>query len=139
MRSVRANLSLERKRRVAAGENQPKAIVGDFARVVIRFLDGRDQPGCGIRFKFFLEPCAAADAIDGLMPGCLDDPSAGEIRDTGNRPLVHSGGKGFLRRLFGHIEVANQPNQGGDDPAPVGAINRVDRYVCVPRAYPTIN
>ena len=27
-------------------------------------------------------------------------------------PLVDRRGKGFLRRLFGHVEVAERPNQG---------------------------
>ena len=126
MRSVSGDLRLERQRRVAAGKDQPKAIVRDFARVVIRLLDGRDQPGRGVRFKFFLEPRPTPDAVNGLMPGRLDDPCAWELRDAGDPPLVHSGGKGFLRRLFGHIEVADEPNQGGDDPAPIGAINRVN-------------
>ena len=40
------------------------------------------------------------------------------------RPLVHGGRKGFLRRLFRQVEVADQPDQGGDDPAPIGAIDR---------------
>ena len=66
------------------------------------------------------------------MPGCLDDPSTGVFGDTGNRPLVHSGGKSLLCGVFGYIEVANQPNQGSDNPAPVRPINRVDRYVCIP-------
>lgn len=34
-----------------------------------------------------------------------------------------------LRGLFGHVEVADEPDQGGDDPAPVGAIHRVDSRV----------
>ena len=38
-------------------------------------------------------------------------------------PLIHSGGKGFLRRLFGEVEVADQGDQGGDNAAPIGAIN----------------
>ena len=39
-----ADLRCERKHRVATGENQPKAIVGDLARVVIGFLEGPVEP-----------------------------------------------------------------------------------------------
>ena len=42
-------------------------------------------------------------------------------------PLVHGGRKGFLRRLFRQVEVADQPDQGGDNPAPIGAIDRFNR------------
>ena len=91
----------------------------------------RLEPGRGVRFEFFLEPRPAADAVDGLVPGGLDDPGAGRIRDAGGPPLVHSGRKGFLRRLFGHVEVADEPNQRGDDPAPIGAIDRVNGCVGV--------
>ena len=125
------DLRLERKRRVAASEDQPKAIVGDFVRVVIRVLRGKARPGRGVRFKFFLEQGPAPDAVDGLVPGCLDDPCTWELRDAGGPPLVHSGRKGFLRRLFGQVEVADEPDQRGNDPAPVGAIDRVNDRVGV--------
>ena len=48
-------------------------------------------------------------------------------------PLVDRGRKGFLRRLFGQVEIADQPDQGRDDPAPIGAINRLDSRVGVRR------
>jgi hypothetical protein len=43
---------------------------------------------------------------------------------AGRWPLVHGGRKGFLSRLFGRVEVTEEPNQCGDDPAPVRAIDR---------------
>ncbi len=46
-------------------------------------------------------------------------------------PLVHRGGEGLLGGLLGHVEVADEPDQGGDDPAPVGAIDEVDGSVGV--------
>ena len=122
---------LERKRRVAAGEDQPKAIVPDFTPVVIRHFGSRHQPGRGVQFQLFREPRPAPDAVKGLMPSRLDQPCAWELRDAGAPPLVHGGGKGFLRRLFGEVEVAEEPNQRSDDPAPIGAINRVDGEACV--------
>jgi hypothetical protein len=39
--------------------------------------------------------------------------------------LVHGGGKGLLGCVFGGIEVAEEANQGRDDPTPVGAIERI--------------
>jgi hypothetical protein len=62
--------------------------------------------------------------------GCQHDPCSSEIRDARGQPLIHPDRKGFLRRHFSHIEVAEERNQGREDPAPIGAINRVDSGVC---------
>ena len=82
-----------------------------------------DHAAGGVRFELFLEPRPVPDAVDGLVPGGLDDPGARELGDAGGPPLVHGGRKGFLRRLFGQVEIADQADQGGDDPAPIGAID----------------
>jgi len=37
-------------------------------------------------------------------------------------PLIHGGGKGLLRRFFGEVEVTDKADQGGDNPAPIRAI-----------------
>ena len=67
----------------------------------------------------------AADAVDGLVSGRLDDPGARELGNAGGRPLIDRGRERLLGRLFGHVEVADQPDQRGDDPAPVGAIDHL--------------
>jgi hypothetical protein len=71
--------------------------------------------------------CPAPNAVDGLVPRGLDDPGARELRHAGGPPLINGGCKRFLRRVFGDLEIADQPDQRGDDPAPVGAIDCVDR------------
>src|SRR6266404_4597791 len=111
---------------MTAGEDQPKAIVGNFVCEIVRLLDGPGQRRSGVRFKFFLKPRPAAQTVNDLEPGCLDDPGAWELRDAGVPPLVYRGCKCFLRRLFGHFKVAEEANKRGDDPAPIRAINRLD-------------
>jgi hypothetical protein len=54
-----------------------------------------------------------------------------ELRDAGGSPPVHRDHKGFLRRLFGHVEVVEEPNQRGDDTAPIGATDRVNSCIGV--------
>ena len=66
-------------------------------------------------------------AVDGLVAGSLDDPGTGEIRHSGDAPLVNGGGKGLLRRLLREVEVANNTDQGGDDPAPIGVVDSFNR------------
>src|ERR1022692_2959062 len=108
---------------MAAGEHQAKAIIGDLAGVVIWFFSGTDQAGGGVRFEFLLEPLSASNAVNRLVPGCLNNPCPRELGNAGGSPLVHGGGKCFLRSLFGQVEVADQPNQGGHNLAPIGAVN----------------
>ena len=115
-------LSFQSQRRVAAGEDQAKAIIGNFGAVVIRFFEGRTQLIEAVGLNLLLEPRLATDVINGFVPGSLYDPGARELRDAGSPPLIHSGCKCFLGRLFGQVEIADQANQGGDDPAPIGAI-----------------
>jgi len=69
---------------------------------------------------------AAPQAVDSLVAGGLDDPGARKLRDAGIPPLVHGGRKRFLCRLFGQVEVADQPNQGRHDPAPIGPVDGID-------------
>jgi hypothetical protein len=116
---------------VATSEDQPKAVVRDFARVIIRLLDGLDKSGGDLRFEFLLEPRPAPDAVNGFMAGRLDDPGAWKLGDACEGPLLNSGRKSLLRRLFGHVEVAEESDQSGDDPAPIGAVNRVNGGSCV--------
>ena len=120
------DLRVEGERRVAAREDQFKAIVGNLAGLILGLLDRILLAGQGVRGKFFLEPCFPPDPINSLVASRLDDPGAGKFRDTGDHPLIRSRRKGFLRRLFGHIEVAEESNQGGDDAAPIGTIDGVN-------------
>src|SRR4029077_13866949 len=98
---------------MAAGENQPKAIVGNFGGVVIGFFALADETGGSVRSKLFLKAALTTDAVDGLVAGRLDDPGAGNIGDAGLAPLVDSAGEGFLRALLGKVKAANEPNQRG--------------------------
>ena len=120
------DLGFEGQRRVAAGEDEAKAVVGDVARIEVRRLDGQVGRGRREGVQLVREPGLATDAVDGLVPGRLDDPGARDLGDAGDPPLVHRGGKRFLGGLFGDVEVPNEPDQGGDDPAPIGAIDGVD-------------
>ena len=50
---------------------------------------------------------------------------------AGDGPLFNGGRKSLLRRLFGHVEVAEESDQSGDDPAPIGAVNCINGGSCV--------
>ncbi len=98
------------------------------AGVTVRDFDlgelQRGEFGSDVGFDFFAEPRLTPEAVDCLVPSRLDDPRARKIRDAGDRPLIHRGRKGFLRRLFREIEVAHEPNEDSNNPAPIGPIDR---------------
>lgn len=120
------DLRVQRERGMAAGEDEAKTVVGDFDGVVVRnFSDGREAI-LHERLDLLVETLFASDAVDGFVAGGLDDPGAGEIGHAGFAPLHERGGKGFLCRLFGEIEVADEPDEDGDDSAPLGTIDCFD-------------
>ena len=121
------DLGVERQGRMAAGEDQSQPIVRDLARVVVGFLDGPVEPRrpvCVERLGRLLPP---PEAVDGLVAGRLDDPGARKLGHPRVAPLVNGGGKCFLGRLFGQIEVAQEPDERRHDPAPIRPVNGVDR------------
>ena len=51
--------------------------------------------------EFFRELRLPPDTVDGLVPSRLNDPRTRKLRDACLPPLVHGGGKGFLRCFLG--------------------------------------
>jgi hypothetical protein len=126
------DLRLERQRRVAAGKDQTKAIVGDRGRVVVRLFNSLAELGGGVRFDTFPVPGYAAHAVDGLVPGHPYDPCAREFWNSRAAPVIYGGRKCFLHDLFGHFEIARETDQGGDDAAPVDTVDRLDSPIGIP-------
>jgi hypothetical protein len=52
----------------------------------------------------------------------------GNSGTPGRPPLVHSGCEGLLSRFFGQVEIADEPDQGGNNPAPIGAVDCLDGF-----------
>ncbi len=126
MRSVRPTCASE----ASAGWQQVKIrrsrSSGICGRIVVRLGKSRTQFVGRVGFELLLEDLFAADAVDGLMPGGLDDPGPRKLRHSGLFPLAHGRGKGFLGALFGQVEVADQADESGHDSSPVGAVHCFD-------------
>src|SRR5579859_3848364 len=116
---------------MAAGENQPKAIVGDLGGVVIGLFTLTDETRSSVRSQLFLKTSLTTDAVDSLVAGRLDNPGAGNVGHARFAPLGHGGRESFLRALFGQVKVANEPNQCGYNAAPVGAVDSFNGGGCV--------
>jgi hypothetical protein len=80
---------------------------------------------------FFLQTCLASQAIDGFVFRGLNDPGARGFRNPVGAPLVNGCGERFLRGVFRELEVAELPDQGGHNAAPVRAVDRIDSHVGV--------
>ena len=115
---------------MAAGEDQAKPVVLDPVGVADRgVLRVSFQPQGQLGDRL-VEPCAAAEGVDGLEPAGGDEPGAGTGRHAVPRPALDGRRERVVERLLREIEVAEQPDEGGEDAARVGAVDRVDR---VPR------
>ena len=119
------HLGLEGERGMTAGEDQSQLIVGDRVRIERRRLDRGDRFVGSICLHLLREADAAPNAVDGLVSGRLDDPRTWIIGNAGGRPLIDGRGERLLRRLLGDVEIADEPDERRDDPAPIRAIDGV--------------
>ncbi len=116
------HLRIGRERRVAAGENEPQAIILD--RLAVRWSGLVDD--CIHLLGDILhrvEPRAPAYAIDRLEPTRGYQPRARIRRDAVAGPLLERCAKSIVQRLLGEVEVAQQPDQRGEDPSRFGPID----------------
>ena len=133
------DLGFERERGVAAGEDQSEAVIGNVGCIDVGSFDlltGRENR---IRLEFFRECRLPPDAIDGFVPGRLDEPCARVFRDAGQSPLSHSRCKRFLGDFFGKVEVCEEANQRRHDSAPIGSIDVFNRNIGVQEHTQRIN
>jgi len=93
---------------VAAGEDEPQLVIGDFF-VLGRFLRHVVLVGD-------LAP-TAAQTIDRLEPAGRHEPGPRIRRNAVNRPPLDRGCERFLNRLLGEIEVAEETDQSGENAA----------------------
>ncbi len=111
---------------MAAGENEPQAIVLDGLAVRWSGLvdDCIDLLG---DILHRVEPRASAYAVDGLEATGRYQPRARIRRDAVARPLLERCPESIVQRLLGEIEVAEQPDQRGEDPSRFGTIDCLGR------------
>ena len=114
---------------MAAGKDQAEAVVGNFIGLEAGIWIRGHKPGRNFLVQRFFETSATSDAVDGFVPGGLNNPSARIIGHSDGAPMRESGGESILHRVFGKLEVADQANHRGDDPAPIGTVESLDGRV----------
>ena len=120
------HLGIRRQGGVAADEDEAQPVVlhalGPIRRGLLAHgfdgLDGLGQRG---------EAGAPANGVDGLEPAGRHQPRSGVGGDPVARPLFQRGPEGLVQRLLGEVEVTDQADERGEDPARFGAVDGVQR------------
>jgi hypothetical protein len=119
------HLCLDRKRGVAAGEDQLQPLVGERRAVhlVLRRLLGRELGGLG------LQRLLAAGAVDGPVAGRRQQPGSGIGGIPVARPALGGDGERLLGRFLGEVEITEEADQRSEHTAPLVAEGLLeDRY-----------
>jgi hypothetical protein len=117
------NARLGRERRVAAGEEQPQAVV--WERGVHRVVGGAGGKPLQLA-QLVLVAALAAQAVDGAIARRAHDPGAGAAGQAVARPALQCDHERVLDRLLGEVEVAEDADQGRDGPPRLGAEQALD-------------
>lgn len=104
---------------MTTGKDKTKAVVSYFVCVVVGFFSEAHKARGRIGFEFFGIAAPPANSVNSLMLGGLYNPRAWEFGNSGGWPLVHGSDESLLGTLFGQFEVADQPDQGSHDAAPI--------------------
>src|SRR5439155_972405 len=109
------DLRLECERRVAAGEDQLEALVGEAALVchLVQNL------GHGDEMRLRRERALAPDPVDGLVACRRDEPGAGIRRDAVSGPPFCGDRERLLGGFFGAVEIAEEAGEGRNDTSPL--------------------
>jgi hypothetical protein len=109
---------------VAAGEEQLEPFVGEGGRfhrvLVFHSLGGVELANLGG------EGPLAADPVDRPVARRADQPGAGAGGDAVARPALRGDREGLLAGFLGEVEVAEEADQGGEDAAPLLAVDLVE-------------
>jgi hypothetical protein len=113
---------------MAAGEDQPQAVVSDQWRVLWQgiLLGGRWLE----RLELLLLLGAAAlapEPVDCLVARGGRDPGARVVRDAALGPDLQGDDEGLLDRVLGEVEVAENADQRGDRPSRLVAEQAIDQ------------
>ncbi len=112
---------------VAADEHQPQHVVLDV-------VEGSDDPLLahlvsqllGHRTEGAIAALASAECVDGPALGGRHQPGAGVAGYAIGRPLGQCRHEGVLGQVLGQADVADDPNQPGDQPSRLLAPDRLD-------------
>jgi uncharacterized protein DUF6596 len=110
---------------MATRENQPQPIIFDALVVKGRGVAGLGSELLRDRCLRRVEPGAPPYRVDGLEPARRNEPCAEICGHTLFRPSLERSTEGIVQRVLGQLEVAEQTDQCGENPARLRTVNRV--------------
>jgi hypothetical protein len=116
------HLGIRGQRRVAAGEDELEALVGE-GRLVHRVLHGLRNVELA---RLLGQHALAPQAVDRPVARRGDQPRPRVGRRTVARPALRGRGERVLRGLLGEVEVAEEADQRGQDATPLVAEDVVE-------------
>jgi hypothetical protein len=116
---------------MATGKDEAKPVVIEMPFVPARRIEGFDLQLVRDVIEGAIEASAAADTVDGFESACRHQPCVRISGDTVARPLLHGRHDCVVQRFFGHVEISEEANQGGENATRLAAINRLQRVVRV--------
>ena len=122
------HLRLRRERGMAAREDQAEPVLGHGRLLVTSQQRSRQLDVPRDLFLLLLEPGTPAQPVDRLVPSGGDQPAHRIRRGTGRRPLPQPRRECLLERLLGHVDVAEQAYQRGQDPTVLRAKDLLDAH-----------
>ena len=123
------DLRIGGQRRMATREDQAKAVV--FDGLIVCPGRGIDDGDVGFVADVLegIEASAPAQAVDGLEAAGRHQPRTRIGGDAVARPLLERRPERIVQRLFGQIEITEQPDQRREHATGVGEIDGVHRLV----------
>ena len=121
---------------MAGREHETQQVVADVVvegRVEVRRGRAPARPRARGRAPRALRSSSlfAAEQVDRAMLGGGHEPGARVVRDARLRPLLERGDERILREILGETDVAHDPREAGDEPAPTRfARRRRSRDAC---------
>src|SRR5215218_11013249 len=112
---------------MAAGEDEAQSFVKPTAfriHVRLRDLESREQLGLA------RECAVAADAVDRPIARRRQQPGAGAVRHSLDRPALECDGDGVLKGVLGEVEVAEDADQACENAPPLGAEDALELVQC---------
>jgi hypothetical protein len=116
---------------MAAGEDEPEPVIADAVAVGLRQVPTRQISAGRLQQRRLAELGGlvrpAAQHVDRAIAGGGGQPGAGTGGHAVALPRLQRAGERVLRALLGQVPIAGDPDQRGDDLAPLGPEGGADR------------
>ena len=112
---------------MAAGEDQSQTLVGDRAVVEVEFVHRRGRSIVLEQPRLVLQRPLASDAVDGAVAPGGHQPGHRVLRRPLARPPLGGDRERLLGGLLGEVDVAEEADQGREDPAPLALEDLLDQ------------